>query len=252
MHPVRRNHARLRLVVACGAMLVAANAAADEPHAHDVAAGFDAAPQSLYWYSEAISALNGDTGKDGVLLRVYGSVAVYEYAATVGGGTIDGTLWQLDLMPGYQWVRGGVTFGGFVGLDYQQSQLSPPDPTNAVRGTATGLKLEGHYYFDDEKQPFAASLVGEYSTAFDTYYAELRIGARVGDKLAIGPAASVDGDTGYDAQRLGAYASYAFELTQDMPLELTLVAGHQFVSNGGSGFGGGAGTFGTLEIDTDF
>ncbi len=33
---------------------------------------------------------------------------------------------------------------------------------------------------------------------------------------------------------------------------LTLVAGHQFVSSGGSGFGGGAGTFGTLEIDTDF
>jgi hypothetical protein len=252
MHAVRRNHARVRLAAMCGAMLLAASAAADQPHAYDVAAGFDAAPQSLYWYSEAISALNGDTGKDGALVRVYGSVAVYEYAATVGGGTIDGTLWQLDLMPGYQWVRGGVTFGGFVGLDYQQSQLSPPDPTNAVRGTATGLKLEGHYYFDDEKQPFAASLVVEYSTAFDTYYAEVRIGARAGDKLVLGPAASVNGDTGYDAQRLGGYATYAFELAPDVPLALTLVAGHQFVSNGGSGFGGGAGTFGTLEIDTDF
>ncbi len=252
MHAVGRNHARLRLAAACGAMLVALGAAAGEPHAHDVAAGFDAAPQSLYWYSEGITALNRDLGKDGALLRVYGSVAVYEYAATVGGSAIDGTLWQLDLMPGYQWVRGAATFGGFIGLDYQQSQLSPPDPTNAVRGTATGLKLEGHYYVDDEKQPFAASLVGEYSTAFDTYYAELRVGARVSDKLAVGPAASVDGDTGYDAQRLGGYATYAFELAQDVPLALTLVAGHQFVSNGGSGFGGGAGTFGTLEIDTDF
>ena len=150
MHAVRRNHARLRHAAACGAMLISLSAAADTPQAHEVAAGFDAAPQSLYWYSEAISALNRDMGKDGVLLRVYGSVAVYEYAATAGGGTIDGTLWQLDLMPGYQWVRGAVTFGGFVGVDYQQSQLSPPDPTNAVRGTATGLKLEGHYYFDDE------------------------------------------------------------------------------------------------------
>ncbi len=252
MHAVRRNHARLRLAAACGAMLISLSAAADTPQAHEVAAGFDAAPQSLYWYSEAISALNRDMGKDGVLLRVYGSVAVYEYAATAGGGTIDGTLWQLDLMPGYQWVRGAVTFGGFVGVDYQQSQLSPPDPTNAVRGTATGLKLEGHYYFDDDEQPFTASLVGEYSTAFDTYYAELRIGARVGDKLVIGPAASVDGDTGYDAQRLGGHATYAFELTKDVPLEFTLVAGHQFVSSGGAGFGGGAGTFGTLEIDTDF
>ena len=252
MHAVRRSHARLRLAAACGAMLFACGAAADEPQAYEVAAGFDAAPQSLYWYSEAISALNRDMAKDGVLLRVYGSLAVYEYAARWVAAPIDGTLWQLDLMPGYQMVRGAATFGGFVGLDYQQSQLSPTDPTNAVRGTATGLKLEGHYYFDDDKQPFEASLVGEYSTAFDTYYAELRIGARVGDKLVIGPAASVDGDTGYDAQRLGGYATYAFELTKDVPLELTLVAGHQFVSSGGAGFGGGAGTFGTLEIDTDF
>ena len=104
----------------------------------------------------------------------------------------------------------------------------------------------------DDKQPIEASLVGEYSTAFDTYYAELRIGARVCDKLVVGPDASVDGDTGYNAQRLGGYAKYAFEMTKGVPLELTLIAGHQFVSSGGAGFGGGAGTFGTLEIDTDF
>ena len=122
-------------------------AAADEPQAHEVAAGFDAAPQSLYWYSEAITALNRDIGKDGALLRVYGSVAVYEYAATVGGGTIDGTLWQLDLMPGYQWVRGARSFGGFVGLDYQQSQLSPPDPTNAGARHRHRLQARGALLF---------------------------------------------------------------------------------------------------------
>jgi cellulose biosynthesis protein BcsS len=252
MHAVRQSHAGLRIAAACAAMLVASGAAADEPQAYEIDAGFDAAPQSLYWYSEAITALNRDMAQDGLLVRVYGSLAVYQYAGTAIDGTVDGTLWQLDLMPGYQMVRGAATYGGFVGLDYQQSELSPPDPTNAVRGTATGLKVEGHYYFADDKQPIEASLVGEYSTAFDTYYAELRIGARVCDKLIVGPDASVDGDTGYDAQRLGGYAKYAFELTKGIPLQLTLIAGHQFVSSGGTGFGGGAGTFGTLEIDTDF
>jgi len=251
MHAVCRSHARLRIAAACGAMLSAWGAAA-EPQAYEVDAGFDAAPQSLYWYSEAITALNRDMARDGFLLRVYGSLAVYQYPGTVVDETIDGTLWQLDLMPGYQWVRGPTTFGGFVGFDYQQSRLSPTDPTNAVRGTATGLKVEGHYYFADDKQPVEASLVGEYSTAFDTYYAELRIGARICDKLVVGPDASVDGDTGYDAQRLGGYAKFAFEMTKGVPLELTLIAGHQFVSSGGTGFGGDAGTFGTLEIDTDF
>jgi hypothetical protein len=37
-----------------------------------------------------------------------------------------------------------------------------------------------------------------------------------------------------------------------MPFDMTLIAGNQFVSGGGAGFGGGAGTFGTFEFDTDF
>ena len=226
--------------------------AADKPQAYEIDAGFDAAPQSLYWYSEAIAAVNGDMAKDGFLLRTYGSLAAFQYATKAVAGTIDGELWQLDVMPGYQLVRGSATFGGYVGFDYQEARLSPNDPTNQVNGTATGVKVEGHFYYSDDKQPIEASVIGEYSTAFDTYYAELRVGARLIDKLFVGPDASVDGDTGYDAQRLGGYAKYSFELTKGVPLDVTLIAGHQFVSGGGSGFGGGAGTFGTLEFDTDF
>ena len=79
------------------------------------------------------------------------------------------------------------------------------------------------------------------------------MGARVCKNLFIGPDGSVDGDTGYNAQRLGRYAKYTFALTKDMPLELTLVAGRQFVSGGGdAGFGGDAGTYGTIELDANF
>ncbi len=96
-------------------------------------------------------------------------------------------------------------------------------------------------------------LVGEYSTAFQTYYAELRVGARICEKLFIGPDAEVDGDTGYNAQRIGGYAKYTFELTKGVPVEMSVGAGHQFVGGDGSaGFGGGAGTYGTLEFDTNF
>ena len=38
--------------------------------------GFDAAPQSLYWYDEAIVALTNYMAKDGFLFRMYGSLAV--------------------------------------------------------------------------------------------------------------------------------------------------------------------------------
>jgi hypothetical protein len=255
MHAICRSQGLLRTATAAAALLCASAAAAgDKPQAYEVNAGFDAVPQSLAWYSEAIVALNHNIAKDGFLLRTYGSLAAYQYANPLPtGGTINGRPWQLDRMPGYQIVRGASTLGGFVGLDYQESSLHPEDPTNPLRGTATGVKVEGHYFFSDEKQPLDAMLVGEYSTAFATYYAELRIGGRICDKLFIGPDASVDGDTGYDAQRLGGYAKYSFEPSKGVSAELTLLGGHQFVSGSGStGFGGGAGTYGTIEISTDF
>lgn len=255
MDAIRRSKGRLRIAASCGVLLFACAAGAEEkPQGYELDAGFDAAPQSLYWYSEAVVALNRDMSKDGFLFRMYGSLAAYQYSSpVVTGGTVDGKLWQFDLMPGYQIVRGAATFGGYLGFDYQESLLNPDDPTNQVRGTATGVKVEGHFDFEDDKEPIEVSLIGEYSTAYDTYFAQLRVGARVCEKLFIGPDASVDGDTGYNAQRLGGYATYAFELTKGMPLELTLAGGHQFVSGSDdTGFGGGAGTYGTIEIDTDF
>jgi hypothetical protein len=255
MHPVLRSKGLLRIAASSAALLCACAAGAGEPpQAFEVDAGFDAAPHSLYWYSEAVVALNRNIARDGFLLRTYGSLAVYDYPSPLKkGGMIDGQLWQLDLMPGYQIVRGASTLGGYVGFDYQESSLDPQDPTNPLRGTATGVKVEGHYNFADETQPLDISLVGAYSTAFATYYAELRLGVRVWEELFIGPDASVDGDTGYNAQRLGGYAKYGFELTKGVPVELTLVGGHQFVPGADPrGFGGGEGPYGTLEISTNF
>jgi hypothetical protein len=243
---------------ACVALLTCAARAEDKPLAYEVDAGFDTAPQSLYWYSEGVVALNHDIGKTGFLLRAYSSLAEYQYtSASATAATIDGTQWQFDVMPGYQLVRGSTTVGGYIGLDYQSVQLSPEDPTAQVQGTRTGLKVEGHLEYSDDKQPYEASLTGEYSTAFATYYAELRLGARLCDKLFVGPAVEADGDTGYDGQRLGGYAKYTFDLAKSMPLEVTLVAGHQFISGSGSGggatgFGGGPGTYGTIELSTNF
>jgi hypothetical protein len=164
MRAIRRTKGRLRVLAAGAAFFIIACAgAADKPQAYEVDAGFDAAPQSLYWYSEAVTALNGDMAKDAFLLRTYGSLAAFQYASTAVAGTVDGALWQLDLMPGYQFVRGSATFGGYAGFDYQEARLSPNDPTNKVSGTATGVKVEGHvYYYADAKQPIEASLSGEY------------------------------------------------------------------------------------------
>ena len=58
-----------RAVIACAALLSVpcAPRAADRPQAYEVDAGFDTAPQSLYWYTEGIVALNGDMAKSTVV-----------------------------------------------------------------------------------------------------------------------------------------------------------------------------------------
>jgi hypothetical protein len=235
------------LVYACAA------AAADKPHANDVTAGFNVAPQSLYWYGEVDHAFNGDIDKTGFLLRISSSLAAYNYEATLARlGEIDGLLYQVDVMPGYQIVRGGSTFGAYLGFDFQDSQLSPNDPTNAVNGSKGGIKIALSYEYDEKKDPITGSVDGEYSSVFDTYYVEAKLGLRLGDKLVAGPEAEADGDTGYNGQTLGGYATYTFDVAEDVSFDATLSAGHQFVGGGGSGPGGGAGTYGTLEITTDF
>jgi hypothetical protein len=149
-------------------------------------------------------------------------------------------------------VRGGATFGAYLGFDFQDSELSPNDPTNAVNGSEGGIKVALSYEYDDAKQPITGSLNGEYSSVFATYYAEARLGLRLGDKLVVGPEAEADGDTGYNGQTLGGYGKYTFDVAKDVSFDATLTAGHQFISGGGAGPGGGAGTFATIEVSTDF
>lgn len=253
MHALRWSRGIAGIAAASAALLYSCTAAADKPQANEVTVGFDAAPQSLYWYGEVDRAFNGDLAKDGAVLRVYSSLAAYNYEASLARlGEIGGLLYQVDVMPGYQIVRGGATFGAYLGLDFQESQLSPNDPTNAVNGSKGGIKVALSFEYDEKRHPITGSLNGEYSSVFETYYAEARLGLRLGDKLVAGPEAEADGETGYNGQTLGGYATYTFDVTKDVSFDATLAAGHQFISGGGSGPGGGAGTYGTLEITTDF
>ena len=258
MHTVFRTTSVLGVVASCAAFASVACADDDAPKANTLTAGFNAAPQSLYWYGELDHALNGDADKTGYLLQTYASIAAYNYTNPLNSlGEIDGTFYQFDVMAGYQVVRDGLTLSGYVGFDYQDAKLRPNDPTTPVNGTRTGIKVSADIDYDDDKKPWTASVSTEYSSAYDTYYAQVRLGLRLCKKLVVGPEAEADGDTGYNGQSLGGWAKYTFDVTKDESYDVTLSAGHQFVDGSGasgasSGFAGSSGTYGSIELNTSF
>ena len=213
--------------------------------------GYDVVRGSQYAYSGGSVALNGDLSKNGFHVRVYGSWVGYDLNPGHGRGL------QTDLMLGYRISNEKLDAGLYIGADYQNYRLRPDDPTEDVRGTEWGFKVAGDLASPREGNPYYYALTGNYSTSFHTYWARARVGATLYG-ITFGPEGIVDGDLGFDAQRVGGFLIFELKLFPKMsPLEVGLDVGHQFVShsNGGAvggGIGGGEGTYGGIVLSVTF
>jgi hypothetical protein len=241
------------VVAAAAAFALVAPAGAGEGGSPERAvffSGVDTAPGSWYTYDGIVVAVNGDLSRDGFLVRLYGSYVQYDL--DVGHGT----GWQGDAMVGYRFSRGPVWGSIFVGVDTQDYRLRPDDPTEKVRGTETGFKVAADLSTDYE-HPFFGSIEGNYSTAFDSYWARARVGLNR-NKLTWGPEFSVLGNTDFNAQRLGGFVMiHDIQVLRLRPFDLTFSVGHQWVddntsSGTPSGVGGSDGTYGAITFVTVF
>lgn len=204
--------------------------------------GYDQARDSSYFFQGVQVALNGDIGRDGFMIRAYGSQVDYDYLS----GTIPthGLGRQGELMIGYKASHGNVWGAAFVGVDHQNHKLTPNDPANTVRGSETGFKVTGDLASLRDVGPLYFALSGMYSTAFDSYWARARVGGNI-HRITIGPEFVALGNQGFDATRVGGFMTFDLKLSPRLPLEVTLYAGHQFVGgNGGAtGASGGEGEY---------
>lgn len=217
--------------------------------------GVDAAKDSYYTYQGVVVALNRDIGKDGFVLRLYGSHVDYQYDTTNGVGAplkIDGDGWQGDAMIGYKISRGHWWASAMVGIDWQSHGLTPFDPGSLVRGTEVGFKTALDFATLRDKGPIYLAASGNYSTAFDSYWARGRIGGNLG-RITIGPEAIALGNDAFDAHRFGGFAIFDLPLSRTFSLEVTLSGGYQFVDgNGGGGSGGGEGAYFGIGVSSVF
>jgi hypothetical protein len=208
--------------------------------------GLDLVEGSTYTYSGIIVAVNGNLSKDGVLVRLYGSWVEYDLNPGDGRGL------QGDAMIGYKFTRGPVWGSIFVGVDVQDFDLSPDNPTAIIRGTETGFKVSGDLA-TVYGSPLYASIAGSYSTAFDSYWARARIG-HFRNRITVGPEAIAFGNEDYEARRLGGFITFHdLNPLNYRPFDLTFSVGNQWVgNNGGGGFGGGEGAYGTIAFSMLF
>lgn len=212
--------------------------------------GGDVADSAFSIHAGAIRALNGDLGKDGVMLRALGVYVDYDYDTFLPFPTpanIDGNAAIFDMMIGYQFLGPGHRAAVYIGGEYQNHDLSPDDPGNDIDGTEWGFKVAGEFETNETSRLYVG-LIGSYSTAYDTYWTRARVGTRI-DRYVLGIEGILHGNEGYDAERLGGFVNIPLGFNYGI---LSVSAGYQWADEDSSGLGGGSGAYGSAGVSFAF
>lgn len=199
--------------------------------------GVDVAEDAYNFFSATYFALNGDFDRDGLIFRTAGVWSKFDYPDTdVPGSTIDGDDRSIDVMLGYQKIFNGFSATVYAGYEVRDVELRPDDRTNSVRGTEDGFKVA----FDLETadgRPFYFGIDSSYSTAFDTYFAQVRVGRNFGTFI-VGPEFEYYRDDETENERVGAFLTKSFTVRDGLYGEFTVNGGYQFADEDDNGSGG--------------
>lgn len=207
--------------------------------------GIDTREQSAYGYVGAIHALNRNLALNGFMLRTLAYYNEYDYSSTaVTGGRVDGDLTAFDFVVGYQEYFDRFVGRAYVGVDYEDHDLSPDNLLDSNRGSEFGVKLraEAETFY---ASPFHASLLSSYGTAKERYWVRGRAGYNF-DGIILGPEAVATGNPETDERRLGAFATVRHPSLA--PVEVSISGGYSDTDNNR----GGSSAYGTFEISVAF
>lgn len=183
-------------------------------------AGYDVREKSHYPYAGVVHHFSGDLLSDGFLFRAFVYKADYEYTIESTNIDVDASADGADVMIGYQKVMDDYAIRGYVGLDYEDHDLSPDNAFDSNRGSDTGIKAQFEYE-TDYASPKYASFIASYGTAKDRYWGRLRVG-REFSGYVIGPEALLTGDDEYDEKRIGAFVT----ARKFLPVSFSVSAGY--------------------------
>lgn len=180
--------------------------------------------------------------QSGIRLTAFGLYGKYDYESFPTD--VKARFWAGDLLVGWSNVvaNGAATLS--IGANYQDHRLSRSDPFNSVVGSEWGFKVQGDFWVTPMPSWLVVGLAS-YSTAFDTYYANLRVGYDFtgGRGVYFGPEFGALGNDRTDQVRVGAHLS-----------GIRLNAVTKLNVSGGwlNEKGDGDGVYGTATVDVTF
>ena len=192
--------------------------------------GVDVAKDIWTLYSGGLVALNGNFYSNGIVARTFG------WYADIDGPNGDATDRAMDAMVGYMHYFGTWVGIGYVGMEVRDVDVKSRTTGDRFEETETGFKVALEVE-SGEEDPLYFSFDTSYSTAFDTYFGQLRVGYnRNGTKF--GPEGEIWSEDGDVTSRLGAFVSFPVKLLPSTFTEVSLSGGYQWVEdeNTGAGF----------------
>ncbi|MDP1928411.1 MAG: cellulose biosynthesis protein BcsS [Thiobacillus sp.] len=118
--------------------------------------------------------------------------------------TIDSAVTAVEAALGYQYSKANSWWAGYLGAHYANTRLSPNDPDNDSQGKQlrARLQVEGE---TDVAAGWRGNGIVSYLVGDFNYWARLRVQTTLANQLHIGPELIVQGDSYYDAYKLGLF-----------------------------------------------
>jgi hypothetical protein len=168
----------------------------------------------VFQYSEVtVAPLGGNIEESGIRLRAFEGYGIYKVPLDGGqSGYVRGSVTDGSLLLGYDFARDNYSLGLFAGLDVQNNWLAASDPQDAAQGTQLGAKGVAELWWTPTPQTLVFGLA-EYSTAFQTYFTQAKLGYDVlsgkapGKEIFIGPEFIALGDERFAQQRVGIHVT---------------------------------------------
>ena len=179
----------------------------DEPPWQSTWVGAQVAGKDWSVYTGTSYALTGQLDQDGLRLRIVGGYGHYDYVS--GNTRFKGQHAFSDALLGYRLHFRDVIVKGFAGIATAGHRVSPFDPDNAATGYSYGAvgALESWINISDRTW---LSVAGKYTTVFDAYAADLRLGYRWWRQTSAGLESGVNGDTDYLGGRAALFIQHTW------------------------------------------